>query len=516
MTLKSQIYKLLDDNIYVSGNYPEAKHLTECLQEMRDRLDAPLRIAIAGIMKAGKSTFLNALLGEKLVFTGNLETTYTVCWFKYGKIPSIRIHYRDGRTEDVSFDELEKWSVRTTKSGNVHLNDVKYLVVYYPNEVLKTFEFIDTPGLNSVYGIDAQNTMDYLAIRSSKESADETSSADAVIYAFSRSTGNFDEEILNAFQRGANSASTPLNSVGILTQPDATGIWNIDREESAVESANPVAESIMKHAEMRRLLYTIMPVCAKPVEGFASLTEKDWDILIALSELSSDERIDLLYDESFFVANSDNEHFGNDDERKHLVEQLRQYGIVAVCSLISEGVPKEKMADKLSRICGITQAKERILAHFGNRTFLIKTHFIFGRLLTVTDQMKKDYSENSNIVRICTALENNIDELSSNVQTLNELRILQAYYNGQLNFTDDECEDFLQITGEYGREPENKLGISGYVSARKMMKIAEEKSKKWHEKASSFMKPAVYIDAASTIARSYEFMYHYLSALCEE
>lgn len=74
----------------------------------------------------------------------------------------------------------------------------------------------------------------------------------------------------------------------------------------------------------------------------------------------------------------------------------------------------------------------------------------------------------------------------------------------------------MQVTGEYGREPEQRLGVESSVSMNELMRIAKEKTEKWHEKASSFMMPNTYVDAASTIARSYEHIYYYLSALCDE
>src|SRR5699024_5242732 len=119
-----------------------------------------------------------------ILYTGELETTYTVGWFKYGENPSITVCFRDGTTLEAPFSDLGRWSVRAYEKENPRINDVKYLIIYYPSTVLKQLEFIDTPGLNSVYGTDAQNTMDFLALQGSEDTLYETSMADAVIYAF--------------------------------------------------------------------------------------------------------------------------------------------------------------------------------------------------------------------------------------------------------------------------------------------------------------------------------------------
>jgi hypothetical protein len=52
--------------------------------ELAVRLDGPLRVAIAGMVKAGKSTLLNALVGEELAPTDAGECTRVVWWFHDG------------------------------------------------------------------------------------------------------------------------------------------------------------------------------------------------------------------------------------------------------------------------------------------------------------------------------------------------------------------------------------------------------------------------------------------------
>ncbi|MGH9032757.1 MAG: dynamin family protein, partial [Acidimicrobiia bacterium] len=54
------------------------------LQSILDRLDDPLRVAIAGRVKAGKSTLLNALVGEELAPTDAGECTKIVTWYRDG------------------------------------------------------------------------------------------------------------------------------------------------------------------------------------------------------------------------------------------------------------------------------------------------------------------------------------------------------------------------------------------------------------------------------------------------
>ena len=62
------------------GGHPLA---TRCA-EVVDRLEGPLRVAIAGRVKAGKSTLLNALLGEQLAPTDAGECTTIATWYRHG------------------------------------------------------------------------------------------------------------------------------------------------------------------------------------------------------------------------------------------------------------------------------------------------------------------------------------------------------------------------------------------------------------------------------------------------
>ena len=66
------------------------------VDEVRQRLTEPLRVVVAGRVKAGKSTLLNALLGERLAATDAGECTRIVTWYGKGAGYQVTAELRDG------------------------------------------------------------------------------------------------------------------------------------------------------------------------------------------------------------------------------------------------------------------------------------------------------------------------------------------------------------------------------------------------------------------------------------
>src|SRR4051794_28130721 len=63
---------------------------------MAERLDGPLRVAIAGKVKAGKSTLLNALVGDQVAAVDAGECTRVVTWYRAATEPRIVLEPRSG------------------------------------------------------------------------------------------------------------------------------------------------------------------------------------------------------------------------------------------------------------------------------------------------------------------------------------------------------------------------------------------------------------------------------------
>src|SRR3954452_8714286 len=66
------------------------------LDRIGRRLNQPIRVALAGTLKAGKSTLVNALVGEDIAPTDATEATRIVTWFRNGPTPKVTANHRVG------------------------------------------------------------------------------------------------------------------------------------------------------------------------------------------------------------------------------------------------------------------------------------------------------------------------------------------------------------------------------------------------------------------------------------
>ena len=518
MSLRTEINTMLKNMRALCDEHSDAHELSEELAKLTARLDEPLRVAVVGIMKAGKSTFMNALMEGNVVYTGELETTYTVCWFKYAASKSLTIYFRDGRPSvDAPYEDMQTWSERSAGEENPEINNVKYIVIYYPSEILKKIEFIDTPGLNSIYGTDAQNSKDFLSIQSSEDTIKEASFADAVIYAFNRTANEFDKEILEAFQKDSGVNASPINSLGIMTKVDASGIWDLASPQTPVEIARKITANVMSNSDMKNSVFEILPVCAKVIEGAVQLNETDWSICEKLAGMDAEDEEDYLFDSASFEQETSEDfmELGTPEERRHLMGLIGQYGIAELSKNIRAGRSRYEIFALLPQICGIRQVRDLIASHFGSRAFLIKIRYVFNYIHTFINNMEQNGSMSRELKYICERFNENVDNLMSSLQPLRELRIIQMYYNGGVEFTEAEKHDFMCVTGEHGRSVERRLDAPEGSSVEDLKNIANEKMSVWKANASRWMKPGSYVEAARIIARSYEHLYYHLSELTD-
>ena len=132
------------------------KETAGLFEKLAQQVDEPCVVAVTGLVKAGKSTFINALMQVDLAKVGVNETTATINYFRYGTPPDpnlpVRCYWRSGREytwESREFlDSLQGNDLDTLKKA---LN-IERLEFYLPNAILQNITLVDTPGPGSGCG----------------------------------------------------------------------------------------------------------------------------------------------------------------------------------------------------------------------------------------------------------------------------------------------------------------------------------------------------------------------------
>jgi len=139
-----QLGDLLDELAALVRETPTLAALEAELRTRRRELDDPLRVAILGEFSAGKSTFLNALVGATVSPMGVLPTTAHVHWLRSGE-PGARVVDMHGGAVAATIDEAPRIVERKRAAGQT----IDYVEVTLPIARLSNVDLIDTPGFNA-------------------------------------------------------------------------------------------------------------------------------------------------------------------------------------------------------------------------------------------------------------------------------------------------------------------------------------------------------------------------------
>ncbi|MEG4517803.1 MULTISPECIES: dynamin family protein [unclassified Microcoleus] len=115
------------------------------------------RLLVLGDMKRGKSTFLNALIGENLLPSDVNPCTALLTILRYGSEKKVTVYFNDGKSpkqldfksfkQNYTIDPAE--AKRLEEENKPAFPDIDCAVVEYPLPLLeKGIEIVDSPGLN--------------------------------------------------------------------------------------------------------------------------------------------------------------------------------------------------------------------------------------------------------------------------------------------------------------------------------------------------------------------------------
>lgn len=133
------------------------------LDVMKGHSQEVVRIAVMGEVKAGKSTFINTLLGKEVAYTDILEATALVSEITYSDNEYVQLIGRDGSiVRECSLQDMLSW-MEDMVDDEGDFSIYEKIVIGVPIELLKNLIIVDTPGLFSITSQNRDITNAYIA-----------------------------------------------------------------------------------------------------------------------------------------------------------------------------------------------------------------------------------------------------------------------------------------------------------------------------------------------------------------
>lgn len=151
------IRKLLSRE-YVQADTDTMQRLQELQKDIQKDF---FTVVVLGEFKRGKSTFVNALIGEDILPTDILPTTATINALMYSEEKRIEIVKNDGTTKEGTFskDYLSQFSV----DGTINPNEIQFINIGCPAAILENnVVIVDTPGVSDINEQRVQVTYDFI------------------------------------------------------------------------------------------------------------------------------------------------------------------------------------------------------------------------------------------------------------------------------------------------------------------------------------------------------------------
>lgn len=147
-----EVGKIARDAAIVIGI--DTAHIDEARLNAKRKMESakqPFRLGVIGEFRVGKSTLINALLGQEIAFTDIVEATASECRFQYGESTGACLIYTDREPENLSVEKANELLAgrRDDAAWLATLDRVEYSV---KSNCLKSFDLWDAPGIGGSDG----------------------------------------------------------------------------------------------------------------------------------------------------------------------------------------------------------------------------------------------------------------------------------------------------------------------------------------------------------------------------
>lgn len=482
--LATEVRRIADEALRVAGG----TNLEPVVAAARRRLDEPLRVAIAGRVKAGKSTLLNALVGERLAATDAGECTRIVTWYRHALGYRVTAELRPSGSEDLAFrrndGELE------IDLGETPLSSIERIEVGWPSKKLVDLTLIDTPGLGSTDEVTSERTTRALL----DEDSEGPGEADAVLYLM-RHLHRSDSQFLEAFLDRSIAQASPVNAVVVLSRADEIGAARPD----ALDSARSIAARYVADPQVMSLASGVVPIAGLIAETGATLRQEQFGWLREVATLDEARRTDLLRSVDHF-RDAELSPLG-EDIREELLGRLGLFGIRLAVRLLVDGDVRTatELSDALLEHSGIRELQRILAERYAGRAQVLKARSALAALRAIGREMDRRAIPGAADLVVA------VDRLEASSQDLAMLRLIHLVMTGLVTLGSTERQEIDRLGGT--GQPAEKMGLPRDAAQPDVRAAALEGIDRWRSRAGNPMSDRRTIEAAEIVSRAYEEIY---------
>jgi hypothetical protein len=477
--LLPQVTRLLDDAVVAYGQRPAATRL----RAARARLDEPLRVAIAGKVKAGKSTLLNALVGERIAPTDAGECTRIVTWYVNSHTSRVTAEPLQGPPRQLPFSRDDDGAI-DADLGGLRAEDVFRLVIEWPSGSLAEHTLIDTPGIDSLSATVSARTHAFLTPDDEYDTP-----ADAVLYLM-RHLHASDVRFLEAFHDQEVAHATPINAIGVLSRADEVGVGRLD----ALETAARISRRYRSEPKVRRLCQTVLPVAGLLAESACTLRQDEFGAFRAVASAPAEVVERLLLSADRFAA-PEAEVTVDHEARRRLLLRFGLFGTRLAVALVRGGQADSapRLAGELRRRSGIDELRDVLVSQFGARRDVLKARTGLAVLETV---LRGDPLPDAARLTI------DLERITAASHEFAELRLLNALRTRALDLPDVAAAE--RLLGTSGGRPAVRLGLGPHAGPEEVRAAAVSAHAAWQGLAENPLASRDVVEAARVLVRTCE------------